>query len=395
MIPLILELEGRSLMKRTLIKNANLILPDRLIEGGWLLIEGAKIAGWGDSSNCPSRELFQVNASGDFLMPGMIDLHCDSIEKLVEPRPDVHFEPHLALIENDRRMAGCGITTEFHAISLDDNEFGVRSVNFIRDFIHAIKSESNTLVRHEIHARLEVTSKNGYEIISQLIKGNEVSLVSLMDHTPGQGQYTSEESYRSYIRRTIHISEQEIDAVLELKKGQEAEVPNRIENVTRLARKAGIAIASHDDDSPEKVAQLSALGVTISEFPTRMEAARKAHELGLAVCLGAPNVVRGKSSGGNLRAIEAIEAGVCDVLCADYYPSAMLTAVFKLASQHIMNLPEAVRLVTINPASAVGSGAALGTLEEGKLADLILVRVDRHPRVRRLFVSGKERLVHE
>jgi alpha-D-ribose 1-methylphosphonate 5-triphosphate diphosphatase len=105
--------------------------------------------------------------------------------------------------------------------------------------------------------------------------------------------------------------------------------------------------------------------------------------------------VRGKSSGGNLRAVEAIEAGVCDVLCADYYPSAMLTAVFKLASQHILSLPEAVRLVTINPARAVGFGAALGTLEEGKLADLILVRVDRHPRVRRLFVSGKERLVHE
>ncbi|MEI6045189.1 MAG: alpha-D-ribose 1-methylphosphonate 5-triphosphate diphosphatase [Chloroflexota bacterium] len=379
---------------RTLIKNATLVLPDRLLERGWLLIEADKIVGLGESNTCPTQEGPQLDAKGDFLLPGLIDLHCDAIEKLVEPRPGVQFDLHVALHEVDRRLAGCGITTEFHALSLDDNEFGVRSVNFVHDFAQAIKSEHDNLVRHEVHARLELTSQIGFETVSRLIAGKEVRLASLMNHTPGQGQYTTEELFRTYIKRTIHRSDAEIDALLAMKKSQEAEIPRRIESITQQARAAGIALATHDDDTAEKVEQWPALGITIVEFPTTMEAARRASELGLAVCMGAPNVLRGKSSGGNLSAIQAIQAGVCDVLCSDYYPSAMLTATFKLASHQLMSLPQAVQMVSLRPAQAVGLGAELGSLEIGKVADLIVVRLERHPKVRRVFVSGRERLVH-
>jgi alpha-D-ribose 1-methylphosphonate 5-triphosphate diphosphatase len=227
-----------------------------------------------------------------------------------------------------------------------------------------------------------------------LIANREVRLASLMDHTPGQGQYTTEELFRTYIKRTVHRSDAEIDELLESKKNQIIEIPHRIESITRQAREAGIALATHDDDTAEKVEQWPTLGITIAEFPTTMAAAKRAHELGLAVCMGAPNVLRGKSSGGNLSALEAIQAGICDVLCSDYYPSAMLTAAFKLTSQQLMSLPQAIQMVSLRPAQAVGLGEELGSLEIGKLADLLIVRLERHPKVRRVFVSGRERLVH-
>jgi alpha-D-ribose 1-methylphosphonate 5-triphosphate diphosphatase len=179
-----------------------------------------------------------------------------------------------------------------------------------------------------------------------------------------------------------------------MKRSQAVEIPSRVEHVTQLARSAGLAIATHDDDSAAKVQQWPRLGVTISEFPTTLEAAHTAHDLDLAVCMGAPNVLRGKSSGGNLSAHEAIRAGVVDVLCSDYYPVAMLHAIFVLTTQKLLTLPQAVCLVTLNPARAVGLGDEYGSLEVGKVADIILVRLSWQgvPAVQRLFVEGEERL---
>ena len=380
---------------QTLIYNATLVLPDKLIENGWLLIEDARIAGLGESATAPAQVERKIDGLGHFLMPGLIDLHSDAIERQVEPRPEVIFDTHIALGEIDRRLASAGITTEFHAISLDDNEFGTRSVNFVHDLAHNIKLETDNLVRHEIHARFELTSQNGFETIKKLIKTREVRLISLMDHTPGQGQYKSEEGFREYIKRTVHMSDEKIDEWIIMKKAQKAMVPERIATVTRLAQEAGLAIATHDDDTAEKIAVWPKLGVTMAEFPTTMEAATAAHKLGLVVCMGAPNVLRGKSSGGNISAMATIQAGVCDALCADYYPAAMLGATFKLVTHHILSLPQAVQLVTLNPAKAVGLHQDFGSLEVGKIADIILVKATaRNPRVLRLFVDGQERLTH-
>ncbi len=380
---------------QTLITDATLVLPDRLIEAGWLLIEDGRIAGLGDSSSEPAPGLVRwVDAGGSFVLPGLIDLHCDSIERLVEPRPNVSFEIGLALAEVDRRLAGCGITTEFHAISLDDHEFGVRSVEFARDLAMAIQAHPDSLIRHQIHARYEVTSERGFRTVQEMIAGREMRLVSLMDHSPGQGQYASEEAYRNYVKRTASMSDADIDALLELKRRQQAGVPARIEEVSRQVREAGLALATHDDDSADKVSAWPRLGVTVIEFPTTLPAAQRAHDLGLAVCMGAPNVLRGKSSGGNLSALASIQAGLCDVLCADYYPSSMLTATFRLASMHGLSLPQAVRMVTLNPARAVGLDDEFGSLEVGKQADLVIVDLPQPhlPRVQRLFVGGQERM---
>jgi alpha-D-ribose 1-methylphosphonate 5-triphosphate diphosphatase len=380
---------------QTLIQNATLVLPDRIVEGGWLLIEDEKILDLGEEATHPAGADRAIDACAQFLLPGLIDLHCDAIEKLVEPRPNVHFEIQQALAEADWRLAGCGITTEFHAISLDDNEFGVRSETFLQDLSQVLRhAREETLVHHKIHARLELTSQRGSVAIIAAMQQGMCDMVSLMDHSPGQGQFRTEQAFRDYVTHTTNRGPEEIEPLLEMKRHQAEEIPKRIERVTQMAREKGLAIATHDDDTARKVQQWPAFGVAISEFPTTLEAARKAHDLGLAVCMGAPNVLRGVSSSGNLSAREAIHIGVADILCSDYYPSAMLRAVFLLAMQKVLTLSQATRMVTLNPAQAAGLGKEYGTLERGKVADMILVKLNQRgiPATQRLFVQGEERL---
>ncbi|QBD76385.1 alpha-D-ribose 1-methylphosphonate 5-triphosphate diphosphatase [Ktedonosporobacter rubrisoli] len=376
---------------KTLIHNATLVLPERLLENGWLLLEDERILALGEQDSCPLLEQNALDAEGQLLLPGLIDLHCDAIEKLVEPRPGVDFDLELALREADWRLAGCGITTEFHAVTLDDHEFGVRSEGFVRDLSLAIRNKADLCVRHRLHARLELSSQRGYAVVAELVAQREADLISLMDHSPGQGQYANVEAYRDYVARTTNRSQAEIDAFIALKLARASEIPERLEAAACLVREAGLALATHDDDTATRVKRWPALGVSMSEFPTTMEAAQAAHDLGLIVCMGAPNVLRGKSSGGNLSALSAIQAGVTDALSSDYYPGAMLAAVFRLVQLEMLSLPEAVKLVTLNPARAVGMDAEYGSLEPGKLADVIVVGLNQRglPRVRNLFVGGR------
>ncbi len=376
---------------QTLIYNANVVLPISVLEDGWLLIEDGSIRALGQEITRPQGYDVAIDAAAGFVLPGLIDLHCDTIEKLVEPRPGVRFSLPLALHEADLRLAACGITTEFHAVSLDDGEFSVRSDAFVRELCRFIEqAEEARLIRHKVHARLELSSQRGYNAIAEMMAQGLFDMISLMDHSPGQGQYRTEAAYRDYIFRTTGKSHAEIDAFLLTKKTQSEAIPGRIKSITHLARKVGLPIATHDDDTSAKVEQWPALGVNICEFPTTLEAARRAHELSLAVCMGAPNVLRGGSSGGNLSALTAI--GVTDVLCSDYYPAAMLNAMFALVRQHILPLPDAVRLVTLNPARAVGLGNDFGSLEVGKVADLLVVKSGPHDVavVERVFVHGRE-----
>lgn len=380
---------------QTLIYNARLILPDLIIEQGWLLIEQERIVTLGEGKGPVSNAgTCFIDAQGDFILPGLIDLHCDAIEKAVEPRPLVHFDLPTALREADWRLAGSGITTEFHAISLDDNEFGVRSESFAFDLCEALRTETGKLIRHKMHARMELSSERASRVVSQMIEQGNVDMVSIMDHSPGQGQYRTEEAFREYVVRSSNRSYAEVDAIIVKKRSAVAAIPTRIEHITRIAREAGLSIATHDDDTVARVEQWPALGVRISEFPTTMEAAIRAHELGLTVCMGAPNVLRGQSSGGNLSAIDSVKAGVVDALCSDYYPIAMLGATFALHARQLLTLPQATRLVTLNPAKAIGVENDFGSLEPGKMADIIQVKLSQHgiPHVQRLFVGGEERV---
>jgi alpha-D-ribose 1-methylphosphonate 5-triphosphate diphosphatase len=358
---------------QTLIRDATLVLPERLIDDGWLLIEDRRILALGDVATCPAGADRVILAGGDLLLPGLIDLHCDAIEKVAQPRPSVQVAMPIPLLEMDWRLAGCGITTEFHALSLDDAEFGVRSEDFVDQFVMALPITGSLLVRHRLHARLEVTSDRGEVAIAKLISSGTVQLVSLMDHTPGQGQYLTEQAYVDYITSTTEWSADDVAEHLVHKRRRALDNSGRIARTARLAQEYGIALATHDDDSAAKVEEWLALGVNISEFPTTLATALRAKEVGLAVCMGAPNVLVGRSSGGHLSALVAIQAGAVDILCADYYPRAMLAAIFKLVNGGYCTLPYAASLVTANPARAVKM-LEYGTLTEGNIADVILVR---------------------
>jgi len=350
------------------INDARVVTPDGVMEGVSIVIRDDRIAG---VSRHKEKGESILDAGGRYVLPGMVDLHSDAIEKQLEPRPGVQFPAELAFLETDRLFAASGITTGFHALSF--MEYGQRSLRFGRRLCDLIvRFREGALVGHELHLRCEIPQRASVEAVGSLLRTVPAKLVSVMDHTPGQGQYRDLEWYRRYQRDHAGASELEVEAAI-----SEASPPNRasldgVDCIARTARDAGVKIASHDDDTPERVEMLVEKGVRIIEFPISAETAHRAKELGVYVCMGAPNVVRGRSSGGNLSAAEAVRLGLVDALVSDYHPPSMLQAAFKLARQSVLPLHQAVGLVSSGPARAVGL-ADRGEIREGTLADLLVV----------------------
>jgi alpha-D-ribose 1-methylphosphonate 5-triphosphate diphosphatase len=371
--------------------DATLILPDITISDAWLLIEDGIITAYGIHPN-PHLRVQRINCHGAYIMPGIIDLHCDTIEKMVQPRPGVHIDTHVALHITDRMLISSGITSEYHSLSLDDAEFGVRNEHFIREFLELLAANNHTTsARHFVHARVEVSSERGADSLRSIIDHSLVKLVSIMDHSPGQGQYPTDELFRAYVAKTTGRDDVEIDAIIAKKNELRERIPQNIERVIELSRSAHIPIATHDDDTVAKVIDWVERGIGISEFPTTMEAAAAAHQHGMLVGMGAPNVLRGKSSGGNISATEVIQSGYVDWLCSDYYPAAMLPAAFKLANAGIVSLSDAVNMITYNPARAIGIHNEYGAIQVGTQADLLVVQHHQQPPlVERVFVGGKQ-----
>ncbi len=244
----------------------------------------------------------------------------------------------------------------------------------------------------KIHARFEITDHGAVPFLEELIRDNQVDLFSLMDHSPGQGQFRDILSYKRYYGPVYAKSDTEMDSIIERKlQAKVGDSPRFIAHLIKVCREHGIAIASHDDDSREKINWLKEMEIGMTEFPVNLEAISAARELGISVCLGSPNVVRGQSQSSNLSAREAISCGYGDILCSDYSPMTMLHAVFTLHHHGIIPLHEAAKMVSLNPARAVGIADHTGSLEVGKDADMVLVSYsDSLPRVIKTFVAGRE-----
>jgi alpha-D-ribose 1-methylphosphonate 5-triphosphate diphosphatase len=227
--------------------------------------------------------------------------------------------------------------------------------------------------------------------LESLLRSGKIHLLSLMDHTPGQGQFREAAAFENYYRLVYGKEKAEVDEIIERKIRSQKKAAARLERMIALCRSLGVPMASHDDDSQDKIRWLSDRAVAISEFPVNMEALRAAGDSGLHVCLGAPNVLRGSSQGGNLSARKAIETGYGDILCSDYAPMTILHAVFTLEALGLRPLHEAVNMVSLQAARAVGIDGDKGSLEVGKAADFVLVeRPDGVPRILKTFVSGQE-----
>jgi alpha-D-ribose 1-methylphosphonate 5-triphosphate diphosphatase len=374
-------------MNRLYLTGARVVLPDAVLEDAAVLIEDDVIAAINPESGHGAQTL---DLKGKTLMPGMIDLHCDALEKEVEPRPNVHFPLDFACAQADKRNAAAGVTTVFHALSFANEELGVRNNAFAASVARAVHAwNPHGLIDNRVHCRYEVTDPTAPEILLELMAAGEVHLLSVMDHSPGQGQFKDIAAYRDYLARTYKKSAGELDALLENKLAQAEGAMERIRRLIGAAHERGIRVASHDDDTPEKVETLHGLGVGISEFPINLESAQAARERGMSTVFGAPNILRGKSQSGAMRALDAVKAGVADCLCADYHPAALIMAVFRLPELAGISLADAVRLVSTNPARAAGL-TDRGEIAVGKRADLVAVaHINGLAQASSVFSAGK------
>lgn len=377
-------------MTDTFLANATLVLPDEIITGGLHLSDGA-IQSIDPGASVPQGA---VDCGGDLVLPGLIELHTDNLERHIEPRPKVPFPHAGAILAHDGELASTGITTVFDAlrvgsiVSKDKAAYG-EYARLLADEIMALRDQKALRINHLLHLRAEVCSET---LIAELAKfGPEdgIGIVSLMDHTPGQRQFRDLTQLRNYVRGKHGLSEE--DFLLHVSNQQAlSERLGAAHEAAAVAeaRRFGAALASHDDTSAEQVATSARHGVRFAEFPTTLEAARACRAHGIHVMMGAPNVIRGGSHSGNIAASALAEADLLDILSSDYVPSALLTAALMLGDVW-GDLPRAVATVTATPARATGL-ADRGRLEPGLRADVIRVaRFGRTAAVRGVWVGGK------
>ena len=357
-----------------LIYNARIITPAQVISNGFVRIDAGKITHIGTGAAPSEPGEVALDAHGQLLMPGLIDIHTDAMEGEISPRRRADFPIEVAFRELERRNSSCGITTVYHSLHLgyetaEKNSESKYTRREIFGRVHELAGQS-TLITNKIHLRYELTGIYAYETVLEVIEAGMIDLLSVMDHTPGQGQ-TSVTNFLGYMKRN-GLSETEAQQKLAQMQATPKLSDAQMAELIRLAQSRNIPVASHDDDTAEKVHQMYRLGIRICEFPVSMEAAETGKALGMSVIGGAANVLRGGSLSGNLGVEEGIRAGVIDSLCSDYYPPSMVHSVFRLAGAG-MALPDAVNLVSLHPAQAAGIDDHTGSIETGKAADLLLV----------------------
>jgi len=331
---------------------------------------------------------------GGLLLPGFIDMHGDMIEREVEPRPSVRMPMELGLRDLDQRLRAAGVTTAYAAVSFNPKSaYGhLRGYDHSKAMLRALKAMKPALgVDHRVHARFEVNYPGALAVVGELIADGTVDLVSLTDHTPGQGQYRDLEHLRRRTQKEQGLSAEQAQKAIEEriaeKRAHVGDIAATLAAISRLCAAHDVALASHDDDTPEKVALMHALGASLSEFPVTREAAAEARRLGLATVMGAPNALRGQSYSGNLSARAAHAEGLLDILAADYHPSAILPAILVLAQADPQGLAGAARLAGLNAAQALGL-TDRGEIAPGKRADLVVADDRGVGHVRATFRGG-------
>ena len=370
--------------------NCRAVLSREVASGGVHVRDGV-IADIFDSGRAP----IAVDCEGDYLIPGLIELHTDHLESHFKPRPKVFWPAEAAVLAHDAQIAASGITTVFDALRVgsdrdDDVSIG-GNMTRLAEAIGRAKSAGVLRADHLLHLRCELACEDTVTATEAFLGDPNLRLISLMDHTPGQRQFTKLDRFKVYYGSKTGMSDAELEAYISerLVAHEKLAAPNR-RQVVALARAQGIPLASHDDATGAHVDEAAADGVTIAEFPTTADAAALSREKGMHVLMGAPNVVRGGSHSGNISAQVLAEAGLLDILSSDYVPFSLLQAAFGLPQRVPgIDLPAAIQLVTRNPAVATGLEDR-GEIAVGKRADLVQVRVvDGMPVVRSVWRQGR------
>jgi alpha-D-ribose 1-methylphosphonate 5-triphosphate diphosphatase len=334
-----------------------------------------------------------LDLQGDLLLPGLVEVHTDNLERHAMPRPKVSFPMRSAMLAHDAELASAGITTVLDAIGVGDpygDGFRSRDQSALLEVLDQLEAGGALRSQHLIHVRCELPAPNALELFEPFAGHPRLRLISLMDHTPGQRQWTDIEHARVYYTGKKGWSDAKFAEEMRIAPQRQAQYaqPHRTW-FADFARDHGVALATHDDTTLAHVDEARGIGASMSEFPTTLEAARHAHGHGLKTIAGAPNVVRGGSHSGNVAAITLAREGVLDGLSSDYVPGSLLQAAWCLYRDAGFSLPEAMRVVSRGPAEAAGLHDR-GRIEPGLRGDLVRVReLDAHPVVRAVFVAGE------
>lgn len=377
-------------MNQRIIQNARIIALDEEFTGTVLIENGLISAVDRGTTSVPGAE----DWAGDWLMPGLVELHTDNLEKHLVPRPGVIWNAHSAMTVHDAQCAAAGITTVLDSVVIGDlDEGGPRCQTQHTSIaaLHQCRDEGLMRVEHLLHLRCELSAPDILEVFHQYADDPLLKLVSVMDHTPGQRQWRDLKSYRRYSERNVRYSDAEFEAMIAQRKAdqQAYAIPHR-QVIVQASRARHVPLASHDDTLLSDVAMAVEEGVAISEFPTTVAAAQAAREAGMAIIMGGPNMVKGGSHSGNVSAAELAQLDLLDIFSSDYVPSSLLLATFMLGGLEGWTLAKAVRTVTRNPARAIGMSDR-GELAVGRRADILRVRMNRvgMPHVMETSLAGK------
>ena len=370
------------------IRNAKVITRNSQIDGGAVIVDG-EIQEVFEGSGPVSA----IDFEGDYLLPGMIELHTDNLERQFQPRPKVKWPADAAMLAHDTQMVAAGITTVCDAVCVGFYGGAVERVEFLKKSLDAVRlaeAKGALKAEHFLHLRCEVSDSHCAQMFEPLANEPHLKIVSLMDHTPGQRQWRNMEKYRTFHRGRTGASEEDFQNLIDRRvKEQDLYADKHRQEILSLIDGMDIAIASHDDTTPDHIAQGKAEGITISEFPTTLDAAKAAHQACMTTIMGAPNVIMGGSHSGNVSAIELAREGLLDGLSSDYVPVSLLHAAFRLADELESPLPAMVAKVTRNNALMIGLDDR-GEIASGKRADLLRVhRALDMPQVTGVWRLGK------
>ena len=371
--------------------NGKIVTPKTVEDNRILLIKDKRILGICDCDEFLSDECEVVDAQGGYIIPGLIDAHCDALEFKLFPRPNVTIPHFLALSYYEKELLSSGIATQFHGIYWGDVLEKHRSLKLALEMIKKILDYRRVaILNHKIFVRFDIVKFEAKDKLFNLLKNRAVDLLSFQYHLPGQAQFKSFEAFKNYYTKVRGWAEEELrefvknSFVFNLEKKK-----SLLREISQIAREFKIPLVSHDDDSQEKIQLMKNLGVKISEFPISLEAAFCAKENNMDVVVGAPNVVQGKSSYGNVSALRLIKEKAANIICSDYHLPSMLTASLKLYQEGILSLPQAINMITLNPAKATGLKEK-GAILPGKTADIVIFKLrDKLPEVTRVFIKGR------
>lgn len=376
-------------MKKIKTIRGKIVTPYKVEEGKVLLMEEEKILDLVPEDGLRETEI--IGAEDYYIIPGLIDIHSDALEFKLSPRPGIEIPLDLAFSSYEKELLSCGITTQFHGVYWGDVLEKHRSIGLALDMVRKILDyKPKADLDHKIFIRFDIYKLQELEKLLELIEKNCVDLLSFQYHLPKEAQWKDLKAFKEYYSRVRGWSHEELDNFIEndfsfsLKGRRDV-----LERISQKAKEYGISLASHDDDSEEKISFMKDLGVKISEFPLSLETSVFAKENGLKIVVGAPNIVRGKSSCGNIRATFLIENNCADIVSSDYHPSSLLYASIKLYKLGILKLHEAINMVTLNPAEAVGLKDR-GCLLPSKRADIVIFKLrNRLPVVVKVIVMGR------